>query len=56
MNHMCIHSMGLMLAVARVISRGILARFPRWRAAFLEGNCSWAPRRISDGRVQTHFV
>ncbi len=33
----------LMLAVGSVTTGGVLSRFPRLRAAFLEGNCSWLP-------------
>jgi hypothetical protein len=56
MHPICPYAMGMPLARARLISRGLLERFPSGRAALLEGNYAWALRRISDGRVQTHFV
>ena len=33
----------LMMAIGCFAAGGILQRFPRLRAAFLEGNCSWLP-------------
>ncbi len=33
----------LMLALGSVLTGGVLSRFPRLRAGFLEGNCSWLP-------------
>jgi predicted TIM-barrel fold metal-dependent hydrolase len=33
----------LMAAVGSMTAGGVLARFPRLRVAFLEGNCSWLP-------------
>ena len=46
-NHALGHAVGqpveLMLALGAVLTGGILARFPRLRMAFLEGNCGWLP-------------
>jgi predicted TIM-barrel fold metal-dependent hydrolase len=33
----------MMLTLGAVVTGGVLARFPRLRMAFLEGNCSWLP-------------
>ncbi len=33
----------LMLALGAVLTGGVLARFPKLRMAFLEGNCGWLP-------------
>ena len=43
LQHACSHSMEQMLAVAAMTLGGVLARFPRLRVAFLEGNGSWLP-------------
>ncbi len=43
LHHTCSHSMGMMLATVSFCGGGILERFPTLKAAFLEGNCSWAP-------------
>ena len=46
-NHALGHAVGqpieLMLALGAVLTGGVLARFPKLRMAFLEGNCSWLP-------------
>lgn len=36
-----VHPQELMYAVAAFLGGGVLQRFPKLRAAFLEGNCSW---------------
>lgn len=43
LQHACSHSMEQMLAVAAMTLGGVLARFPRLKVAFLEGNGSWLP-------------
>jgi uncharacterized protein len=43
LQHACSHSMDQMLAVEAMTLGGVLARFPRLRVAFLEGNGSWLP-------------
>src|SRR5262245_22627877 len=43
MRHTCCHPMEMMLAMVSMIGGGVLERFPRLRAAFLEANCSWVP-------------
>jgi predicted TIM-barrel fold metal-dependent hydrolase len=43
LRHACSHSMEQMLAVEAMTLGGVLARFPRLRVAFLEGNGSWLP-------------
>ncbi len=42
-NHTCTHAMGMMTATVSFVGGGVLQRFPKLQAAFLEGNCSWAP-------------
>jgi predicted TIM-barrel fold metal-dependent hydrolase len=39
----CSHPMGQMMAVISFCGGGVFELFPRLRAAFLEGNCSWVP-------------
>lgn len=41
--HATNHPLAMMLAVADIVGGGVLERFPRLKAAFLEANCSWAP-------------
>ena len=41
MHHTCTHPMEMMLALVSMVGGGVLARFPRLRVGFLEGNCSW---------------
>ncbi len=43
LQHACSHSMEQMLAVEAMTLGGVLARFPRLKVAFLEGNGSWLP-------------
>jgi predicted TIM-barrel fold metal-dependent hydrolase len=43
LQHACSHAMEQMLAVEAMTLGGVLARFPRLRVAFLEGNGSWLP-------------
>jgi len=43
LQHACSHSMEQMLALEAMTLGGVLARFPRLRVAFLEGNGSWLP-------------
>jgi predicted TIM-barrel fold metal-dependent hydrolase len=43
LQHACSHSLEQMLAVEAMTLGGVLARFPRLKVAFLEGNGSWLP-------------
>ena len=43
LEHAIAHPGEMMLAMAAMIGGGVLARFPKLRVAFLEGNCSWLP-------------
>ncbi len=43
LSHTFSHPVEQMLAAASFCGGGILARHPRLKAAFLEGNCSWLP-------------
>lgn len=43
LTHTFSHTPTLMMAVGCFTAGGVLERFPRLRAAFLEGNCSWLP-------------
>ena len=43
LQHACSHSMEQMLALEAMTLGGVLARFPRLKVAFLEGNGSWLP-------------
>lgn len=43
LSHACGQPVELMLALGAVVTGGVLARHPRLRMAFLEGNCSWLP-------------
>jgi predicted TIM-barrel fold metal-dependent hydrolase len=43
LQHACSHSVEQMLALEAMTLGGVLARFPRLRVAFLEGNGSWLP-------------
>jgi predicted TIM-barrel fold metal-dependent hydrolase len=43
LQHAASHSMEQMLAVEAMTLGGVLARFPRLKVAFLEGNGSWLP-------------
>jgi len=60
--HAAAHPIELMLAMGSIITGGVLARFPRLRFAFLEGQCSWLPfwlntlddRWIKFGRGNRH--
>ena len=51
--HTFSHSLGPMAALVSLIGGGVFDRFPRLRAAFLEGNCSWAPWLIY--RLEDHY-
>jgi predicted TIM-barrel fold metal-dependent hydrolase len=42
-----------MLAMARFVCAGVLARHPKLRVAFLEANCSWAPWLL--WRMDEHY-
>lgn len=53
MHHVCCHPMEMMLAVVSFIGGGIMARFPKLRVGFLEGNCSWAPWLL--WRLDEHY-
>lgn len=41
--HAAGHPLELMLAMGGLITGGVFDRFPRLRAAFLEGSCGWVP-------------
>jgi predicted TIM-barrel fold metal-dependent hydrolase len=41
--HSAAHPVEMMLAMASLLTGGVLERFPGLRAAFLEGHCSWVP-------------
>jgi predicted TIM-barrel fold metal-dependent hydrolase len=43
LQHACSHAMEQMLALEAMTLGGVLARFPRLKVAFLEGNGSWLP-------------
>lgn len=43
LSHACGQPVEMMLALGAVVTGGVMARFPRLRMAFLEGNCSWLP-------------
>ena len=43
LSHACGQPVEMMLTLGAVVTGGVLARFPRLRMAFLEGNCSWLP-------------
>lgn len=43
LGHAAGQAIELVLALGAVLTGGVLARFPRLRMAFLEGNCSWLP-------------
>jgi predicted TIM-barrel fold metal-dependent hydrolase len=43
LKHVYSHPVEQMLAVGAFCAGGILARHPKLRVAFLEGNCSWVP-------------
>ena len=45
--HTFSHSLGPMAAAVSFCQGGVFQRFPRLRAGFLEGNCSWAPWMLS---------
>jgi len=43
LSHACAQPVEMMLTLGAVVTGGVLARFPRLRMAFLEGNCAWLP-------------
>jgi len=43
LRHVMCHPGEQMLAVVSMLGGGVLARHPKLRVAFLEGNCSWLP-------------
>ena len=51
--HTFSHSVGPMHAVVSMTAGGVFERFPNLRAAFLEGNCSWAPWLMA--RLDDHY-
>jgi predicted TIM-barrel fold metal-dependent hydrolase len=53
MFHTFEHPMGPMVALVSMIGGGVFDRFPQLRAAFLEGNCGWAPWLI--GRLHDQY-
>ena len=53
MHHTCTHPMEMMLALVSMVGGGVLARFPKLRVGFLEGNCSWTPWML--WRLDEHY-
>jgi len=51
--HTFSHSLGPMAALVSFAGGGVLERFPRLRAGFLEANCSWAPWLLA--RLDDHY-
>jgi uncharacterized protein len=51
--HTFSHSLGPMSALVSFAGGGVLERFPRLRAGFLEANCSWAPWLLA--RLDDHY-
>jgi predicted TIM-barrel fold metal-dependent hydrolase len=51
--HTFSHSLGPMSALVAMVGGGVFERFPKLRAAYLEGNCSWAPWLLT--RLDDHF-
>jgi uncharacterized protein len=51
--HSFSHSLGPMSALASFVGGGVLERFPRLRAGFLEASCSWAPWLLA--RLDDHY-
>jgi uncharacterized protein len=51
--HTFSHSLGPMQAAVSMTAGGVFQRFPSLRAAFLEGNCSWAPWLFA--RLDEHY-
>ncbi|MCZ6873058.1 MAG: amidohydrolase family protein [bacterium] len=41
--HAAAHPIELMLALGSLLTGGVFERFPKLKAAFLEGSCSWVP-------------
>jgi predicted TIM-barrel fold metal-dependent hydrolase len=52
--HTFSHCLGPMAALVSLIGGGVFDRFPRLRAGFLEGNCSWAPWLLH--RLDDHYA
>lgn len=51
--HVFNQPLGIMTAVACMAGGGVLARFPKLRVGFLEGNCGWAPWFLA--RLDEHW-
>jgi predicted TIM-barrel fold metal-dependent hydrolase len=51
--HTFSHSLGPMAALVSFAGGGVLERFPRLRAGFLEASCSWAPWLLA--RLDDHY-
>ena len=51
--HTFSHSLGPMSALVSFAGGGVLERFPRLRAGFLEASCSWAPWLLA--RLDDHY-
>jgi uncharacterized protein len=51
--HTFSHSLGPMAALVSFAGGGVLERFPKLRAGFLEANCSWAPWLLA--RLDDHY-
>ncbi len=51
--HTFAQPLGIMATLVSLTSGGVFERFPRLRAAFLEGNCSWAPWLLY--RLDEHY-
>jgi uncharacterized protein len=43
MAHAVAHPLEQMMALGSLLTGGVFERFPRLKAAFLEGSCSWVP-------------
>jgi uncharacterized protein len=53
LHHTFSHCLGPMAALVSFVGGGVLERFPRLRAGFLEANCSWAPWLLA--RLDDHY-
>jgi len=54
LHHVACHPMEMMLALMAFCGGGILARHPRLRVAFLEGNAGWLPWLLN--RLDDHYA
>lgn len=51
--HVFNQPLGIMTALACMVGGGVVARFPKLRLGFLEGNCGWAPWFLA--RLDEHW-